>query len=102
VTLEAYERNPALRKRPVQASQCGVSGEVFVKAIVGRHRHRNEEELTQRLVRLQVMIQQIGGDPPHMPVTTPLWYQAEFLENLIEFDLNPPCGCAPATVLAQG
>lgn len=85
-----YEKD---RKKPdVQQSGCRVTGEVYLRPITGRFKDRSEEEL-QRMVDdlLQVFIR--AGHPPEMDARTPLWLQAEFLDNMLEFEMNPPCGC---------
>ena len=74
------------------SSGCQKTGEMFVRPLTGRLKDKSEEEL-KRIVDdiCQVFIR--AGHPPVLGSTTPLWIQAEFLENMLEFEMNPPCGC---------
>lgn len=85
-----YEKD---RERPdVQQSGCQATGEVYVRAITGRFKNKPEEELRQMVDDLrQVFVR--AGYPPVVNAKTPLWLQAEFLDNMLEFEMNPPCGC---------
>jgi len=75
-----------------QQSGCQTTGEVFVRPITGRFKNKSEEEL-RRIVDdiCQVFIR--AGHPPVLDPNQPLWSQAEFLDNMLEFEMNPPCGC---------
>jgi hypothetical protein len=76
----------------VQQSCCEVTGEVFVRPITGRFKGLSGEQLTEKVDELvQVFVR--AGFPPVMDPGQPLWMQAEFLDNLMDFELNPPCGC---------
>ena len=76
----------------IQRSGCKATGEMFVRSITGRFRNEPEEKLRQMVDELcQVFIR--AGHPPVLDPREPLWAQAEFLDNMLEFELNPPCGC---------
>ncbi len=76
----------------VQQSGCRATGEVYFRPITGRFKRKPEEELRQIVEDLlQVFVR--AGHPPMMDPRTPLWLQAEFLDNMLEFEMNPPCGC---------
>lgn len=76
----------------VQQSCCKVSGEVFVRAITGRFKDLPSGQLAKMVDELlQVFVR--AGYPPELDPGQPLWMQAEFLDNLMEFELDPPCGC---------
>lgn len=75
-----------------QQSGCQTTGEVYVRPITGRFKNKSEEELRQMVDDLcQVFIR--AGHPPVLDPSQPLWSQAEFLDNMLEFEMNPPCGC---------
>lgn len=91
--LTTYEKHhrPGLQ---VQMSNCGISGETWVKRLVGRYREKDEASLRQRLRVLEQVADHAVGRLGFRD--GPLWLQVEFLENVIEFHLRPPCGCPPA------
>ena len=75
-----------------QRSGCQTTGEVYVRPMTGRFKNKSEEELRQMVDDLcQVFIR--AGHPPVLDPKAPLWTQAEFLDNMLEFEMNPPCGC---------
>ena len=94
MTLEEFRREYEQgRVGPeCQSSGCKTTGEVYVRPITGRFKHKSEEEL-RRIVDdiCQVFIR--AGHPPVLDPKVPLWSQAEFLDNMLEFEMNPPCGC---------
>jgi len=82
-----------------QLSQCRATGETWVKPIVGRYRNRTEEELEKRLAILTDLALSLGGAEPFF-ADGPTWFHVEFFENVLEFELRPPCGCPPHRALA--
>jgi hypothetical protein len=76
----------------IQKSGCKQTGEVYVRPVTGRFRNQPEEKL-QRMVEELCQIFAATGQPPAMDTDEPLWMQAEFLDNMLDFELNPPCGC---------
>jgi hypothetical protein len=75
-----------------QRSGCQTTGEMFVRPITGRFKNKSEEELRQIVDDIcQIFIR--AGHPPVLDPEAPLWTQAEFLDNMLEFEMNPPCGC---------
>ena len=75
-----------------QQSGCQTTGEVYVRPITGRFKDKSEEELRKMVDKL-VAIFVKAGHPPVLDKSAPLWTQAEFLDNMLEFETNPPCGC---------
>jgi hypothetical protein len=91
--LMSYQLKPGFPQHlAMQQSGCPVSGEVFVKPIEGRYADRPQAENEQRLAELQAFVRSqggmIGGDD-----SLPLWARLEFLENTLDFEMEPPCGC---------
>ncbi len=91
--LQSYEINPDMPPDQVmQRTACPDTGQSFAKPFEGHYRHLSEDELKERLETVEEFIRQMGGfTPPDMG--QPLWLRVEFLENVIDFELNPPCGC---------
>lgn len=90
-----------LHRRPGQQAQlcsCLATGQTWVKLLVGRYRDRDEEDLRARLAVLEGLVMRLGGSSGRGE--GPLWLQVELLENALEFDLRPPCGCPPNALLA--
>jgi hypothetical protein len=75
-----------------QRSGCQTTGEVYVRPITGRFKNKSKEELRQMVDDIcQIFVR--AGHPPVLDPSQPLWSQAEFLDNMLEFEMNPPCGC---------
>lgn len=79
-------------KTEVQVSTCQQTGQKFIALIVGRFRDRPERELENRKLRLLAFFSNCAIT---VDETVPLWKQVEVLENTLDFELNPPCGCEP-------
>jgi hypothetical protein len=76
-----------------QQSVCATTGDAYVRPITGRFKHLPEEKLKRMVDDLmQVFVR--AGHSPVMDPGQPLWMQAEFLDNMLEFEIDPPCGCA--------
>lgn len=86
--------------RGVQVAVCPTRGEVWVKVHVGRHRRQDKALLKRRLAMLEEVAAQQGGLGLVEVGRGPLWKQVEFLENVLEFRLRPPCGCPPCHAAA--
>jgi len=95
MVLHTCEPDPDVPPDQVmQQSSCPTTAESFVKPFEGRYRNLTEGEQRECLEVMQAGIRALGGRiPPDMG--QPLWLQAEFLENVINFELHPPCGCKP-------
>jgi hypothetical protein len=92
--LVSYEADPNLPVEQVlQVSRCPDRGETFVKPIEGRYRDRAEAELVERVAAAERRLEGMGSDPSAQVRETPLWLRLEFLQNVIDFELHPPCGC---------
>ncbi len=77
----------------LQMASCHKAGDVFVRAIEGRHRARPVYEIASRLAELQPLIDamSLGNvfDPRQDPAE-----RLEMHENVLEFEMVRPCGCA--------
>lgn len=94
-----WEKHGRAREQ-VQMSTCPKTGVTWVKPLVGRHEGEDEEALRERFALLTEMTQLLGKGPSFFG-GGPLAFQVEFLENVLEFELRPPCGCPPPAGLAQ-
>jgi hypothetical protein len=75
-----------------QQSACQTTGDVYVRPMDGRYRDVPESVLRGMIDdMLQVFVR--AGYPPVLDPRMPLWRQAEFLDNMLDFELHPPCGC---------
>ena len=94
MVLSSYELRPEVAPdQALHACGCPESGETYVKPYDGRHRHLGQAEQRARLAELEKIFRDLGGvSGPSLP-GRPLWLQLEFLENVLDFELNPPCGC---------
>jgi 2'-5' RNA ligase len=94
MTLEGFSMNPGQGSldQAVQQSACEVSGEVFVKPITGHYKDQPEETLRQMVAEIKEVFDSFGV-PAVVSPGMPLWLQAEFLSNLLDFEMQPPCGC---------
>ena len=90
--METYEKR-GLPARHMQIYGCPASGEIWVKRLVGRYRRRDKALLLKRLQVLEEVAVLHGGAIDQG--SSPLWLQVEFLENVLEVRLHPPCGCPP-------
>ena len=98
VPLTTWSRHHRRPGQQAQMCSCLATGQTWVKLLVGRYRDREEEDLEARLALLEGLLMRLGGSPTRGE--GPLWMQVEILENALEFDLRPPCGCPPNSLLA--
>ena len=77
----------------LQKSACEVTGEIFVRKITGRYQDVPKDQLQQIVDETRQLFQD-NEELPMIDKTQPLWVQAEFLENILDFETTPPCGCA--------
>lgn len=92
MSMETYEKRADRGKR-MQIYGCPKTGELWVKSILGRYRGKDEESLSQRLRVLEEVAACHGGSIALEG--GPLWMQVEFIENVLEVRMRPPCGCPP-------
>ncbi|MBW1809968.1 MAG: hypothetical protein JRJ19_16975 [Deltaproteobacteria bacterium] len=94
MTLEGFSMNSGKGSldQAVQQSACEVSGEVFVKPITGHYKDQPEDKLRQMVAEIKDVFDSFGV-PAIVSPGMPLWLQAEFLSNLLDFEMEPPCGC---------
>ncbi len=87
---------PAVAGVPVEqvvaSASCPETGEVFVKPLTGRYRKLPEAELRRRRDELEGFLKRLGPFE-RLFQSGPLWMQVEHLEDIIEFEMEPPCGC---------
>lgn len=92
--LSSYEIDPRLPPdQALQASRCPHKGEVLFKPIEGRYRGCSERQLAQQVAEAEARLAELGAGAKVTTRESPLWLQLEFLENVIGFELDPPCGC---------
>jgi len=98
MNLEGYTMKSAKHTPDMvmQQSCCAVTGEIFVKLLDGRFKGLPDEQLREIIARIQKIFASAGGMVGTNP-TLPLWLQAEYLDNALDFELDPPCGC-PSTL----
>ncbi|MBN2492990.1 MAG: hypothetical protein JXR96_00260 [Deltaproteobacteria bacterium] len=104
--LAGFDLNPAVPpERAMHVSFCHTTGECFVKPYTWCHIRKPEDELRARRAELLDFLTEINaGQPPTLLLSQPLWWEVEFLEYVIDYELNPPCGCqvkAPVERLAD-
>jgi len=90
---EFLDEDPKHWKCALQKSACEVTGEVFVRPITGRFKDIPEERVQQKVEEIRLIFKN-AGHPLSLNPCQPLWIQAEYLENILDFELNPPCGCS--------
>jgi hypothetical protein len=78
-----------------QVNICDQTFEPFVRFLVGRHRGKPEIKLLMLLRDQLQLAESLGCLPPMPDPSTPLWATVEIIENIVEFNLVPPCGCVP-------
>jgi hypothetical protein len=76
----------------LQMASCHKAGDVFVRAIEGRHQARPVYEIASRLAELQPLIEAMSLASAHDPRQDPA-ERLEMLENILEFEMVRPCGC---------
>ena len=93
MTFESYERQAGLpAKDPVQQSSCDQTGEMFIRPIEGRYQNLSDDDLHLIIGKIEGIFER-AGVPMHTSSRMPLWMRAEYLENMLDFEMNPPCGC---------
>ena len=78
---------------PAVQSVCIATGRRFVTPLTGRYRNLSPVQLELRIAELEQALRELGGEtgpcadgyPPHL--------RAEYLEAVLAFELDPPCGC---------
>jgi len=80
---------------PQVTTMCPSHGMIFHKEITGRYKKEPEETLQERKELLEHRLSSIEGVSPQMGENHELWLVVEYLEHIIDFEINPPCGCDP-------
>ena len=80
------------RATELHKSSCAKTGEIYVRPITGRFRGMSNSQLLKIIAGIKMTIFKAGG-MVGTDETQPLWQQAEYLDNIMDFELNPPCGC---------
>ena len=78
----------------LQHAVCERRGQHWVRPIVGRYRDRRKEHNDKRIRELLDELRRVGGCVV-VERSVASWRLAEWLENALEFELRPPCGCPP-------
>ena len=93
MTLESYSLNGRMPlEAALQKSCCGETGEVFVKPFDGRYQTLSDDDLRKMIGKIESIFARAGVQVGISP-EVPLWMQAEYLENTLDFEIDPPCGC---------
>ena len=101
MSLEAFEEcADEVYYEHLQATHCRVGHGRFVKPIVGVHRGLSRGVLENRLQGLRCLLFEYGGEV-EVDHRMPLWWSVEWLENVVEYELAPPCGCDPLPQLVK-
>lgn len=101
MTLQEYDsRLGELEDREVQMNICERTAEPYIKLLDGRHRDRPPGELAVRIRSQLRLADSLSCLPPPPDATVSLPLALEILENVIDFNLHPPCGCVPRTPAA--
>lgn len=82
-------------KMSIQRSGCHKTGVAYVRILTGCLKDLPAGQLQAKIDNVSRMMVVATGREPMLDPHEPLWIQAEFLENLLDFERNPPCGCAP-------
>ena len=84
--------------RPDEAmhiSTCPESGKTYVRPYTGEARSMEQEELSRRLKELEKTFKALGGKVIFDDSSAPDWLRLERLQAIIDYELDPPCGCPP-------
>ncbi len=101
---DEYDNLPdSIRRKDWQMCRCPKSGKFWYKRIVGRYRDLDDAELRPRRDQVAAYYESLPnreGPAVRVGDDGPLWSELEFIENVMEFELRPPCGCEPLIQLA--
>jgi len=75
-------------------SLCIATRQIFRRPITGVFSKEPESTLEERKKLLEEKLYAIGGCRVHHKDDLALPLQVEYLEILLDFETNPPCGCA--------
>ena len=78
----------------LQSTVCLRTGAVWVKPLTGKYAHLDFSELVERRSLLAEQVRALGGGCS-FPSSEDLHYTVEYLENIIEWEHRPACGCEP-------
>jgi hypothetical protein len=81
-------------------TSCPASDEIYVKPLDGRYRDLPPAEQQQLRSQFENSLRRLGGTVIMGGGAFPLWKQLEYLENVIDYEVDPPCGC-PASAEAR-
>ena len=90
------ERRARRQKMPLPMPElhtiCPETGQTFVRRFTGKYKGLPDGTLQEVLAELDARIHELAIDV-NVPPGTPAWIQAEYLEHVLNFELDPPCGC---------
>lgn len=92
MTLEEAEADGPVTAGEFHMTQCTVTGQTYVRRYDGRFRHLPQEQLQRIVAEMERIVRRSGG-MVGFGGGIPLWWHAEMLDNILDFDLHSPCGC---------
>jgi len=86
----------------VQQCMCPEHGEMFTRPFDHRYRMVSEADLEHMRTATMLRLTELNdGIEPFIELNGPMWLEVEFIENVLIFELRPPCGCRPANVSGE-
>lgn len=77
----------------LQLTSCWRSGDLFIKPVRGRYRGLPLHEIASRSAEIRPLLDAMGLVVDPDPALSPAEH-LEYLENVLEFEMTCPCGCA--------
>ena len=77
----------------IQITSCWRTGGMFIRAIRGRYEVLSPHEIASRPAEIRPLLDAMGLVIPRDPELSPSEH-LEYLENVLEFEMTCPCGCA--------
>ena len=86
------EKRGRLPPVPSVQTMCLRTGVRYAMPLTGRYRNLSEAQLELRITELERVWEDLTGSPSLADDRSPLHFRAEYLEAIIGFELDPPCG----------
>ena len=87
------EKRGRLPPGPSVQTMCLRTGARYVMPLTGRYRSLSEAQLELRIAELERVWEELTDSPSLADDRSPLHLRAEYLEAIIGFEIDPPCGC---------